>query len=227
MSNAVLTKKQRKKMRKEMQARKQTLMAKHGRSGGGGGAGSERPFRTFSDVKPKLPSDPPKAKTATRWQPPEPERVVATTVKPSRPAVGTRPKTVYRPPARPARPARPVPQPVVRDLDAPGPGPLTRAAAGLEGMARRTAAAYRDRPWQDRPVQIRAEAHRTLARVVPPLRILGFMTVFGALALAREARTMGVADTGALVVLGMGLGGAVIMLAMAEIARALQQVVRR
>ena len=94
-------------------------------------------------------------------------------------------------------------------------------------MGRRAAAAYSERPWQERPLRRRAEAHRTLARLVPPLRIFGVAAVVGAVALAREVRGMGITDTGTLIVLGMGLGMAVMLLALAEISRALQVITRR
>jgi len=158
-----------------------------------------------SAARPSLPKDPPRAP----YQPP--------TIMLSPPA---------RPSVKPARPRRVV-VPEIRDLSAAGPGPLTRAAAGVEHVARRAAAAWRERPWQERPLRRRAEAHRTLARVVPPLRVLGVAAIVGAVALAREARVLGLSDTGALVVLGMSLGGAVVLLALAEMARALQVIARR
>jgi len=199
MSTATLNKKQRKQLRRQMEERKKALMAKHGRSDA-----SRR-----ATARPSLPKDPPRAP----YQPP-------TIVVPPPP----------RPTAKPARLGRAAvvsTVPEVRDLNDAGPGPLTRAAAGVERVARQAAAAYRDRPWRERPLRRRAEAHHTLARVVPPLRVLGVVAIVGAVALAREARVMGVSDTGTLVVLGMSLGGAVMLFALAEMARALQVIARR
>ncbi|MEE9405150.1 MAG: hypothetical protein V3V20_09670 [Algisphaera sp.] len=255
MSNAVLTKKQRKQLRKQMQERKQALLAKHGRDrqgsvgGAGGSVSGGLPPRQFKGgAKPNLPGRLPRGTAtlpaASRWQAPKPAREMVASVPPVRsrrvaspvasaseaPAavpksilptptpVGTRPRTVWQSAQA---------EPEVCDLDAPGPGPLARAAVGVEALGRKAAAAYRDRPWQDQPIKKRSEAYRTLAVVVTPLRVLGVAAVFGALALAREARGLGVSDMGTLVVLGMGLGGAVMMLAMAEMARALQAIVRR
>ncbi len=111
----------------------------------------------------------------------------------------------------------------VRDLDATGPGPLTRGAAALERAARRGVRLYHERPWrqQKRPTT-RAHTHRNLALLVRPLRWLGAAAVLGAMALGRESRGMGAGETGSLVVLGMGLGLAVVLLALAEIAAALR-----
>ncbi len=202
MSTATLSKSQRKKLRRQMEERKKALLAKHGRSAAAGRTGT----------RPSLPKDPPR----TPFPPPTAVVVPAPVVR----APAVPPPPTSKPPARAAVPE-------VRDLDAPGPGPLSRGAAVVEHMARRAAAAYRERPWQERPLRRRAEAHRTLARLVPPLRVLGVAAVVGAVALAREARGLGLSDTGALVVLGMSLGGAVVLLSLAEMARALQVVARR
>ena len=208
MSTATLTKSQRKQLRRQMEERKQALLAKHGRS-----ASSGRPA-----ARPSLPKDPPRAS----YQPP--------TIVLSPPARPTPRPTKAPAIAKPARPPGAVVrsvEPEIRDLSNPGPGPLTRTAAGVERVARRAAAAWRERPWRERPLRCRAEAHRTLARVVPPLRFMGVAGIIGALALAREARGFGLSDTGVLVVLGMSLGGAVVLLTLAEMARALQVVVLR
>ena len=208
MSQAVLSKSQRKQLRKQMEERKQALLAKHGRSG----TSSRRP------VRPSLPKDPPRAP----YQPPT--IVLSPPARPT-PSPPKTPKTVM--PARTRRAVVRSVEPEIRDLSEAGPGPLTRTAAGLEHVARRAAAAWRERPWQERPLRRRTEAHRTLARVVPPLRLMGVAAIVGALALAREVRGLGVSDTGVLVVLGMSLGGAVVLLTLAEMARALQVIARR
>lgn len=183
-----------------MEERKKALLAKHGRAGSAGRSASARPAG-----RPSFPKDPPR----TPYQPPT---------------------VVVSPASTSPRPDRAVVRsavPEIRDLSEPGPGPLTRTAAGIEHVARRAAQAYRDRPWQERPLRRRAQAHRTLARVVPPLRWFGVAAIVGAVALAREARMMGLTDTGTLVVLGMGLGGAVMLLSLAEMAQALQVIARR
>lgn len=223
MSTATLSKKERKALRKKMMERKQELMAKHGRSDSR--TGSSRPF---SDIKPKLPADPPKPKLPT-WTPPEPKRsLTSTTPKPEskkgsssyrrslRPRVRD---TVYQP--------KPCPVPAVVDLDEAGPGPLTRFAAALENTGRRAVRMWQDRPWKDTGEQTRGETHRTLSLMVKPLRTLGLVAVAGAVVLGRESRSMGASETGSFVVLGMGLGLAIGLIALAEIASALRTIVRR
>lgn len=229
-----LSKKERKQLRKQMMERKEQLLAKHGRTAGKGGsttAGDSRlgSSRMFSDIKPKLPTDPPKptAGKIPTWTPPtqpEPHRTLsATTTKPAtsggrrslRPRVRD---TVYT--------TAPTP-PLVRDLDHTGPGPLTRFAAALENTGRHAVRLWQERPWKDSGEQTRGETHRTLSLMVKPLRTLGLVAVVGALVLGRESRSMGASDTGSLVVLGMGLGLAIGLLALAEIASALRTIVRR
>lgn len=109
-----------------------------------------------------------------------------------------------------------------RDLDATQVGPLTRLAAALEHHLSRGVALYQARPWRQRPLLRRPEAHRTLSLLIRPLRWLGLATLAGAFALGRESRSFGVSDTGSLVVLGMGLALAVLLLAAAEIAGGLR-----
>lgn len=236
-----LSKKERKALRKQMMERKEELLAKHGRAAGKGGTAASADARlgssrAFADIKPKLPADPPKpaaisAGKLPTWTPPEPQRSLVTTStttpKPANPAASggrrrsLRPRvrdTVYPPAPRPA---------VVRDLDDTGPGPLTRFAAALENTGRHAVRLWQERPWKDTGEQTRGETHRTLSLMIKPLRSLGLVAVVGALMLGRESRSMGASDTGSLVVLGMGLGLAIGLLALAEIASALRTIVRR
>ncbi|MEM6854678.1 MAG: hypothetical protein AAF593_09745, partial [Planctomycetota bacterium] len=222
-STSTLSKKERKALRKQMMERKEQLLAKHGRANGSRGGDSRLgSSKMFSDIKPKLPADPPKPKLPT-WNPPEPKRTLAaTTAKPASAPVAypgrrsLRPRvrdTVYQPQPRPA---------IVRDLDDAGPGPLTRFAAALENTGRRVVRLWQQRPWKDTGDQTRGETHRSLSLMIKPLRTLGLIAVVGALVLGRESRSMGASDTGSLVVLGMGLGLAIGLLALAEIASALR-----
>ncbi|MEM9881761.1 MAG: hypothetical protein AAF800_02445 [Planctomycetota bacterium] len=211
MSTATLSKKERKALRKQMLERKEALLAKHGRGGTGGAA------RSFADVKPKLPGDPPKPAASARagrrvgWSPPAPPR----TLPPARPRFAGR-----------TRPAAAPETPPIRRLDEPG--PLTRSAAAVERGFATATRLWRDRPWKrdpDRPAR-RAQAHRGLATVVRPLRFLGLAAVGGAVALGRASRAAGFDDAASFVVLGLGLGLAVGLLALAEIAAALATLVR-
>lgn len=237
---AILSKKERKQLRKQMMERKEQLLAKHGRSAGSsakGGIvspgdarlGSSSGGRLFSDIKPKLPADPPKPTVSKlpTWTPPaqpEPQRTLAATTPkpestPSRRSLRPRVRdTVYA--------AAPVTN-VVNDLDDTGPGPLTRFAAALEHASRRGLQAWRNRPWKDTGEATRGDTHRTLSLMIKPLRTLGFVAMLGAVVLGRESRSMGASDTGSLVVLGMGLGLAIGLLALAEITSALRTIVRR
>ncbi len=238
-----LSKKERKALRKQMMQRKEQLLAKHGRSpgnprnpGSSVTSGSARDgrlgsSRMFSDVKPKLPAAPPKptASKLPTWTPPDPQRTLAAaTPKPASSVTSggrrsLRPRvrdTVYTPAPRPT-------PGVVRDLDDTGPGPLTRFAAALEHAGRRGWHAWQNRPWRDTGEPTRADTHRTLSVMIKPLRTLGLVAVVGAVVLGRESRRMGASDTGSFVVLGMGLGLAIGLLALAEIAGALRTIVRR
>ncbi|MEO0514644.1 MAG: hypothetical protein AAF086_05040 [Planctomycetota bacterium] len=237
-NTATLSKKERKQLRKQMMERKEQLLAKHGRPSGSSAGdrrlGSSSGGRMFSDIKPKLPADPPKpsASKLPTWTPPaqpEPHRTLsAATPKPAISGAAGRRRslrprvrdTVYTP--------APTPTPaVVRDLDDTGPGPLTRFAAALENTSRRGLLAWRNRPWRDTGEQTRGDTHRTLSLMIKPLRTLGLVAVVGAVVLGRESRSMGASDTGSLVVLGMGLGLAIGLLALAEITSALRTIVRR
>ncbi|MEM1108832.1 MAG: hypothetical protein AAGH99_09105 [Planctomycetota bacterium] len=232
-STATLSKKERKALRKQMMEKKEQLLAKHGRSDKA--LGSSRPF---SDIKPKLPADPPKPKLPT-WTPPEPKRTLAAiTPKPASTRDRSARRRSLRPRVRDEVRTQPAPAYLpgagtlpgaggVRDLDHTGPGPLTRFAAALENTGRGIARLWRDRPWRDTGDQTRGETHRTLSLMIKPLRTLGIVAVPGALVLGRELRLMGASDTGSLVVLGMGLSLAVGLLALAEIAGALRTIVRR
>ncbi len=264
MTTALLPKKERKQLRKQMLERKQQLLAKHGRSGGRHSAASVSTSvtsssspctsanpRTFGEVKPKLPGDPPlkgPANPLPRWTPP-------TQPAPARSlAAGPLAQTVFTcetaedaetldssvPVAPPCPPslipkqaaASPVSHIAGLDLPAAGPGPLTRAAVVLENAARQTIRLLRERPWQCpastvHPVQPRrADVHRNLALLVKPLRFLGCVLVAGAIVLGRESRDLGVSVTGSLVVLGTGLALAVVLFTLAELTQALRTLLR-
>lgn len=240
-SSATLSKKERKALRKQMMERKEQLLAKRGRVGGKGGSAASADARlgssrAFADIKPKLPADPPKPERSSvtsggklpTWTPPEPHRSLSTTTpKPASPATSGGRRRSLRPRVRDTvYTAAPMPS-LVRDLDHTGPGPLTRFAAALENTGRRAVRLWQERPWKDTGEQTRGETHRTLSLMVKPLRTLGLVAVVGALVLGRESRSMGASDTGSLVVLGMGLGLAIGLLALAEIASALRTIVRR
>ncbi|MEM8738984.1 MAG: hypothetical protein AAGG38_10985 [Planctomycetota bacterium] len=241
--SSTLSKKERKALRKQMMERKEQLLAKHGRGGGASSsAGSARP-RRFADIKPKLPGDPaPKPKPAaadtlswTAPPQPAPHRSLPASAPTSKTPRGTRrhawlpasPSTASTPAPAPA----PTPGPTLpQAILVPG-GPLTRAAAAFEAGLRRAAQFYRDRPWQraDRDADTkprRADAHRALALLIKPLRVLGYAAVAGAIVLGRESRGLGLSETSSLVVLGMGLGLAVVLLALAEIAGALRLILK-
>jgi hypothetical protein len=236
-----LSKKERKQLRKEMMQRKTELQAKFGRGNAAPvGRGKVSPnSRSFADVKPKLPGDPPKPAATPRA--PKPSAAARPS---SAPTPVTRPR--WSRPANAAEDAEPKPPPAeapatfsaesapnapgIQHLDAPGPGPLTRAAAACESAARRGLQLYRDRPWQ-RSAQPtpspRPAAYRSLSLMIKPLRLLGLTAVGGAVVLGRESRLLGATDTGSLVVLGFGLALAVGLLALAEIAGGLRTVLRR
>jgi len=213
MSTATLSKSQRKQLRKQMMERKQELMAKHGRADSGASP------RSFTDVKPKLPADVKKpipdavASNRPRWTPPVPHRSIT---------ANTPPPVRHVPFSR----STPITRPVISDLDAAGPGPLTRAAAATERVARRALTLWRQRPWQESADPRRSESHRALAGVVRPLRVLGVVVAVGAVALGRTSRDLGASDVGSLVVLGMGLAMAVALLALAEVAKGLRTLLR-
>jgi len=225
-TSGTLSKKERKALRKQMMERKEQLLAKHGRAAGNTDSrlGSSK---MFSDIKPKLPADPPKPRLPT-WTAPAPHRSLsANTPKPD-----SKPTASNRRSLRPrVRDTVAIPQPAtyagVRDLDDTGPGPLTRFAAVLENAGRRGWHAWQNRPWKDTGESTRSGTHRTLSLMIKPLRTLGLVAVAGAVVLGRESRHMGASDTGSLVVLGMGLGLAVGLLALAEITSALRTIVRR
>ncbi|MEM6458095.1 MAG: hypothetical protein AAF710_01755 [Planctomycetota bacterium] len=209
MSTATLSKKERKALRKQMLERKEALLAKHGRGGSAGTA------RSFADVKPKLPGDPPKpAASRHGWTAPSPKRTLA----PARPRFAGRVRSETSVVAAPSS--------RIRSLDEPG--PLTRSAAAVERGFATATRLWRDRPWKrdpDRPAR-RAQAHRGLATLVRPLRFLGLAAVGGAVVLGRASRAAGFDDPASFVVLGLGLGLAVGLLALAEIAAALATLVR-
>ena len=229
-STATLSKKERKALRKQMMERKEQLLAKHGRAGGSGQDALAGSGRSFSDIKPKLPGDPPKPKLPS-WTPPAqpaPHRSLATAFKSKatlsggsatgRRSLRPRVRDTVRPNAATA---------AIVDLDHAGPGPLTRAAAALESGVFHAVRLWRNRPWRDTGDATRAETYRALTLLIKPLRLLGLVTVGGAVVLGRESRGVGISDTGSLVVLGLGLGLAVVLLALAEIARGLRTVARR
>lgn len=227
MSTATLSKKERKQLRKQMAERKEQLLAKHGR-GGDSRLGSSR---VFSDIKPKLPGDPPKpaASKLPSWTPPAqpaPRRTLADALKPKPATSGSVGRRSLRPRVRDRVTPGPAPA-IISDLDYTGPGPLTRAAASLESGVRHTARLWRERPWRDTGETTRAQTYRSLTLLIKPLRLLGFVTIGGAVVLGRESRGVGISDTGSLVVLGLGLGLAVVLLALAEIAAGLRTVARR
>lgn len=230
-----LSKKERKQLRKQMMERKEQLLAKHGRGD----------TARAASARPKLPSDPPKAKLPT-WTPPAqpaPHRALVETTAAPEPAAfrgrrSLRPRvrdTAYLPASDKTtpQPAEILPGelPGVVDLDDAGPGPLTRAAAAVERVGRRSIILWKQRPWRDtgetRGEPRRSEAYRSLSLMVRPLRTLGLVAIAGAIVLGRESRGMGASETGSLVVLGMGLGLAVVLLALAEIAGALRTIARR
>lgn len=244
-----LSKKQRKQLRKQMMQRKEQLLAKHGRSEnsqqGGPAAGTSTSdsrlssTRMFSDIKPKLPADPPKPARNSEtkpptWTPPnqpEPHRsLTAITPKPEPRHGNLNGRRSLRPRVRDTVHAVTPSPAIVRDLDDIGPGPLTRAAAALENTGRHAVRLWKQRPWQNNghPANAtRGDTHRGLSLMIKPLRTLGLVAVVGAVVLGRESRSMGASDTGSFVVLGMGLGLAVGLLALAEIAGALRTIVRR
>lgn len=240
MSTATLSKKERKALRKQMMERKEQLLAKHGRSGKAAAKADSRlgSSRMFSDIKPKLPADPPKPKLPS-WTPPaqpKPHRTLTGADKPRGSRRSLRPRvrdTVNSTASRQRFNGLPG-LPGVRDLDDNGPGPLTRAAAmltravsGLELGVVKAVRLWQERPWRDTGDASRAEAYRSLTLLIKPLRLLGIVAVGGAVVLGRESRGVGVSDTGSLVVLGMGLAIAVILLALAEIASGIRTVARR
>ncbi|MEM7627650.1 MAG: hypothetical protein AAF333_18800 [Planctomycetota bacterium] len=223
MSTATLSKKERKALRKQMMERKEQLLAKHGRGTGKAGDSRLGSSRVFSDIKPKLPGDPPKPKLPS-WTPPAqpaPHRTLADTIKP-RPST----RRSLRPRVRDTVSPNPATA-LIRDLDHNGPGPLTRAAAALESGVRHAVRLWRQRPWRDTGESTRAETYRALTLLIKPLRLLGLVTIGGAVVLGRESRGIGISDTGSLVVLGLGLGLAVVLLSLAEIASGLRTVARR
>jgi hypothetical protein len=216
MSTATLSKKERKQLRKQMLERKAQLRAKHGRSGSRAAAAADPPpggsdhrptgFRALSQAKVEPRPTPPS------WTPPPqpaPHRTLTRhTPKPTRTDPGPTPAAVVH-------------------LDDPGPGPLTRAAAFVETSARRGLQLWRDRPWQDAGEVTRAESHRALSLLIPPLRTLGLVMIGGAVVLGRESRDLGATTTGSLVFLGVGLALAVVLLGLAELAAGLRTVLRR
>lgn len=225
MSTATLSKKERKALRKQMMERKAQLQAKHGRAGGSDSRlGSSR---MFSDIKPKLPADPPKPKLPT-WTPPtqpEPRRTLAEAQTPKPRVSGGRRSLRPRVRDRVEAPSAPS---VIRDLDYTGPGPLTKAAAALESGIRGVVRLWQERPWKDTgATDTRAQTYRSLSLLIKPLRWLGVIAIGGAVVLGRESRGIGVSDTGSFVVLGMGLGLAVVLLTLAELASGLRQITRR
>lgn len=233
-SPATLSKKERKQLRKQMMERKEKLLAKHGRGDTARAA-----------TKSKLPADPPKPTPGKlpSWTPPTqptPHRALVETPTPQpsdfrgRGRRSLRPRvrdTVYAPATANVAPQPAEILPGVVDLDAAGPGPLTRAAAWIERVGRRAIVLWKQRPWRDTPEADgearRSEAYRSLSLMIKPLRTLGIVAIAGAIVLGRESRGMGASDTGSLVVLGMGLGLAVVLLALAEIAGALRTIARR
>lgn len=222
---AVLSKKERKQLRKQMTERKQQLLAKHGRGGA----------RLAKASKPTLPPDPTRS-TLPTWTPPAqpaPSRTLPLAeesgVERSR---GERLRRSLRPRGLDAgSPHKPITTPfipAVVDLDGTGPGPLTRAAVLVERESRRIVRVWQQRPWREvADAPRRSQTHRGLSLIIKPLRVLGMVSIVGALMLGRESRNMGATDTGSLVVLGMGLGLAVLLLALAEIAGAMRMIVRR
>ncbi|MEM1446455.1 MAG: hypothetical protein AAGF84_10390 [Planctomycetota bacterium] len=252
--SATLSKKEKKALRKQMMQRKQELLAKHGSPGSsnsGKRPGDSGAYRTFSDVKPKLPTyTPPK-----RSEPVKPSKPS----KPSRTRVSWRDRvkpvvTTKTPPApKPARtfspklaqpkpqsrsvaathPSRPVPPATPVAVASPHgltPGLLQRSAARIEAGAARIAALRRWRPpripWEKFSVDATAPTFGTLRSMVWPMRLCGIVAVGGAAKLALEAHAAGFTPVAASLVFGLGVAVAVGVLALAEIGRVLHHLGR-
>ncbi len=216
--SATMSKKEKKQLRKQMMQRKAELIAKHG-SNVGRRPGDSGAYRTFSDVKPKLPSYTP--------SPSRPKPVIKA-VTPPKPAATRKPRVVSPAPA-PTAPASAYPTAEDR-IGETGPGVLQRSAARVEafgGAVRRgVGAALRWRPpkiaWHRLSADATASGFGTLASVVWPLRLCGLVAVGAAVKLALEAHSAGMTVVSTALVLGMGVALAVVLIALAEIARALR-----
>ncbi len=232
--SATLTKKEKKQLRKQMMLKKQELIAKHG-SARPGDSGSSGGFRTFADVKPKLPSYTPSAAPTRPSARPKP---VIKTVVPPKPAAARKPRVVSPAPAVSSQPSH-YAATTYENTDAVpvvavdgGPGVLQRGAARVEWLFGKVAAglgaALRWRPhvpripWHRMTADATAPGFGTLGTIVWPLRCCGLVAVGGAAKLALEAHTRGASLVATTLVLGMGLAVAVMILALAEIARALK-----
>ena len=222
MSGPHLTKKQRKELRKQMMQRKAELIAKHGSAVGR--PGESRKFRSFSEVQPKLPSYTPSPQPQSRQARPEP---VVTATTPPEPSAATRRRLFKRPETEPTRQVRapklPADRPAARTPARRGFGRLTDPFVRIWDSV---TAAVNWRPFaQSDPDTIHA-GFGTLGAVVWPLRLCGIICVGGAVKLALEANSQGATYIPSMLVLGMGVALAVMILAMAEIARALRVITR-
>ncbi|MEM7575874.1 MAG: hypothetical protein AAF328_00235 [Planctomycetota bacterium] len=257
--SATLSKKDKKQLRKQMMQRKQELLAKQAQRNSGGLTGNSsgipgpRPgdsgaYRTFSDVKPKLPTYTPSppgtpAKPAAKSKPKSNAKAKASRVSwrdRARPAIKTKtppkaeavrataPARPIRVPSRPAAPAQASLQ-VLPSNELP-PGVLQRSAARIEAGAARIAALRHYRPpripWEKLSVDATAPAFGTLRAIVWPMRLCGLVAVGGAAKLALEAQAAGFSAVAASLVFGLGLAVAVGVLALAEICRVLHHLGR-
>ncbi len=207
--SATMSKKERKAMRKQMAKRKMELLAKHGRAD------------RSATHKPNLPKWEPVQTTeepAPRASRPEP--VVTQTVppKPSTPRKIIKRRVMPRS-AAPAKPVATPVKPATRMVVTEAPGPLQRGAAVLEhGLAKAATLPGKAKELMkvepDEP-----SAYGSVSTMVWPLRFCGLAATAGAVKLSVDAGAAGGMLTG-MVTLGMGLGLAVMLLGLAELARA-------
>ncbi|MEM1446072.1 MAG: hypothetical protein AAGF84_08460 [Planctomycetota bacterium] len=246
--SATLSKKEKKALRKQMMQRKQELLAKHGSPGTRpGDSGS---YRTFSDVKPKLPTyTPPKrsesakpsktsnsskaGKSRLSWRDRVKPVVTAKTPPAPKPARKFSPKLAKSKPALATRQPTPVTAATPVAVVSPNgltPGLLQRSAARIEAGAARIAALRHWRPpripWEKFSVDATAPTFGTLRSMVWPMRLCGLVAVGGAVKLALEAQAAGFTPVASSLVFGLGVAVGVGVLALAEISRVLHHLGR-
>ncbi|MEM8783271.1 MAG: hypothetical protein AAGE65_10520 [Planctomycetota bacterium] len=232
--SATMSKKEKKALRKQMMQRKQELLAKHGSPASSGGRpGDSGAYRTFSDVKPKLPTYTPSKPATPVKSKPKPKISRVAWRDRSKPVIKTKtppaPQAVRA--ALPKRPVVAVPSPAAAGSPCElTPGVLQRSAARVEAGAARVAALRHWRPpripWEKLSVDATAPAFGTLRAIVWPMRLCGLVAVGGAAKLALEAHAAGFSPVAASLVLGLGVAVAVGVLALAEISRVLHHLGR-
>jgi|GEM_PF-2355396 len=239
-----MSKKDRKALRKQLMAKKQELLAKRNAMGA-----SSKPSLPADLPKPAVRQQPtprrtpmaPAAPVVQQSAPARPSRHVAWPASKAKP-LNERPKrrvykkegavpggvvsrplasVVAREPEMPAHePMAAVAQAAVPIAMGQTPGPLQRGAAGIESGCR---CAMRGLGYVKQWLRVEPDessAYGSLTGVVWPLRLCGLLSVAGAVAMATQVEGMRA------LVLGFGLGIAVIQLALAEIARAVWGLIR-